>query len=145
MEPAFSATASAARPHTRGPRQGVGIRICVSTRERTSRTLLLRVVRRALPARGGTTRVSTGNANGRSAYVARNLTAVRDARQRGRLARALRASVPASVFEELEAAAMACEQAATSLGAADAFGRDSPLTPVDELASPALAHDVDWL
>lgn len=113
------------------------------TRERTARSLMLRVVRQPPPA---DPEICTDRrANGRSAYVSRSLDAVREARRRKKLSFALRTEVPTSIYDQLEAAVKLDECAATSLAAADAFGRTSPLPPVGEVAEPALVHDAIWM
>ncbi len=125
-----------------GPRQGVNVRRCVSTRELTARPLLLRVVRRPPPAKP---RITTDpKHNGRSVYVSRSVEAVQEARRRRKLSASLRADVPPILYDQLEREALACETSATSLGAADAFARAQPLAPVDEVVEGVWQHDSVW-
>jgi len=103
---------------------------------------MFRVVRQPPPAHP---EVSTHRrANGRSAYVSRSIDAVREARRRKKLSFALRTEVPSSIYDQLEVAAQHDERAASSLAAADAFGRTSPLPAVGEVAEPALHDDAVW-
>lgn len=142
--PAMAFVGAVAR--LRGPRQGANVRVCVSTRERICRSLLIRVVRRALPSNVRGSAVVIGAGVGRSAYVGCDIASVRDARTRGKLGRSLRTQVPREVFEELERVALANEALSTSLSAADAFARDAPNSAVDEVAAPLCgSHNDQWL
>jgi uncharacterized protein len=81
------------------------MRVCVVTRERVHRSLLWRVVRVA-PGE-----VSLDVGQGRSAYVTRTLDAVRAARKKNRIGRALRTKVEREVYDELERRALELLQA----------------------------------
>jgi predicted RNA-binding protein YlxR (DUF448 family) len=75
------------------------VRTCVACRQEAGKRELVRVVRDP-----GTIEVRldpTGRAPGRGAYLHRSTECVEGARRRGALSRALKAEVPASVWEAL--------------------------------------------
>lgn len=140
--PAFASSATARV--RRGPRQGVGIRICVTSRERMHRELLLRVVRLARPSNASSPTVHVGKGDGRAAYVSARVEAVQAARRKNRLAKALRAAVPSSIYDELEMLA-GKRELICGMGYADAFGLDGPEMPVSEVTRPiGLEEDAIW-
>ena len=73
-------------------------RSCVGCGEESPKRELLRVVR---TPEGGVKYDPTGKANGRGAYVCRDHECVQAARKKKALARALKAEVPDSVYDEL--------------------------------------------
>ena len=77
------------------------MRRCVATGEQLPKKELLRVVRTP----EGTVAVDlTGKANGRGAYLKKDITAVATARKNKALERALEVSVPEEFWAELEKA-----------------------------------------
>jgi uncharacterized protein len=87
--------AAVPKKKNRGPRQGQNMRACVSTRRRLHRDNMWRVVR---IAKG---KVALDHGQGRSAYVSHSLEAVLEARKKNRIGRALRATVPDVIYDEL--------------------------------------------
>ena len=75
-------------------------RRCVSCRAARPRSELLRVLRRP---DGAVALIRGGHADGRSAYICRERRCIAGAVEGPRLARALRAPIPAGVLAELEA------------------------------------------
>lgn len=131
----------------RGPRQGKHVRLCAATRDTTHRNLLLRVFRAARPAAGlGASEplVRVGGGQGRAAYVSARVDAVRSLRRKNRLAKALRAPVPSSIYDALEALARDCERD-PGRAAADAFCLAGPDAPADEVTMPVGDVDAEWL
>ena len=77
----------------------VPLRTCVITREKFPKAELVRVVK------DNTDNVfidETGKANGRGAYIKRDLEVVKKARLSKQLDRHLEISIPSSVYDELE-------------------------------------------
>ena len=91
------------------------VRSCVACRSSGGKTGFIRIVRGA----DGVVRIDpTGKAPGRGAYVCRSVRCVAAAAKGKRLDRALRAAVPAAVYDELmlgsEVAAKAEDQQQTA-------------------------------
>lgn len=80
------------------------MRLCVVTRQRLPRRQLWRVVR------GRDRLVSLDVGQGRSAYVSRQVTAVRAARKKDRLGKALKCQVGKGIYDELETRALRLEK-----------------------------------
>ena len=83
-------------------RRAVPTRSCVSCRTSREKRELLRVVR--MPD-GAVRYDATGRANGRGAYVCRDEACITGAAGRGGLGRALEATIPAELADELLTAA----------------------------------------
>jgi predicted RNA-binding protein YlxR (DUF448 family) len=79
----------------------IPLRRCVATGEQLPKKDLLRIVRTP----EGTLAVdTTGKANGRGAYLKKDLEAVAKAKKTGALARALETKIPDEFWAEIEAA-----------------------------------------
>lgn len=82
----------------------VPVRTCVACRSAGDKRALLRVVR---APDGCVSYDASGKANGRGSYVCANVDCIALARKKGSLGRALKSSLPDSLFEDLVAAARA--------------------------------------
>ncbi len=74
-------------------------RTCVITKEKTLKKDLLRVVR---DKEGNVTVDITGKANGRGAYLKKDLAVIKKARETKALERILEVSIPETIYEEME-------------------------------------------
>lgn len=77
----------------------IPMRTCVVTREKYPKKELIRVVRDNL---GNVTVDVTGKANGRGAYLKKDVETVQMARQTKALERYLEVLIPEAIYEELE-------------------------------------------
>lgn len=77
----------------------IPMRTCVVTKEKCMKKDLIRVVRDNL---GNVTVDLTGKANGRGAYLKKNLEVVSQARKTKVLERYLEVLIPEEIYEELE-------------------------------------------
>lgn len=77
----------------------IPMRTCVITKEKYPKKELIRVVRDNL---GNVTVDLGGKANGRGAYLKRDLSVVEKARQTKALERYLEVLIPEAIYEELE-------------------------------------------
>ena len=77
----------------------IPMRTCVVTKEKCMKKDLIRVVRDNL---GNVTVDLTGKANGRGAYLKKNLEVVSQARKTKVLERYLEVLIPEKIYEELE-------------------------------------------
>lgn len=82
----------------------VPVRTCVACRAAGDKRTLLRVVR---APDGRVSYDASGKANGRGSYVCASVDCLALARKKGSFARALKCSVPDSLFDELTVAALA--------------------------------------
>lgn len=78
----------------------IPMRSCVVTGEKCEKRSLVRVVR---DNNGNVSVDLTGKANGRGAYLKKDIEVIKKAKQNKILDRRLEAEVPASIYEELEA------------------------------------------
>jgi len=76
------------------------MRKCVGCQEIFAKKTLLRVV---LTPDGDITLDATGKRNGRGAYLCDNVSCLKQAQKRKSLERALKVSIPAALFEHLQA------------------------------------------
>ena len=76
------------------------VRTCIACRQEALKPALVRLVRNAA---GAAAVDPTGHAPGRGAYLHRDAECLENARRRRQLERALKASVPASLWAELQA------------------------------------------
>lgn len=77
----------------------IPLRSCVITREKLPKKELIRIVR---DTNGDVTVDLTGKANGRGAYLKKDLGVIKKARLSKQLNRHLEANVPDSIYDELE-------------------------------------------
>lgn len=77
----------------------IPLRTCVITREKCPKGELVRVVK---DNAGSVFVDTTGKANGRGAYLKRDIAVIKKARLSKQLDRHLEISVPSSVYDELE-------------------------------------------
>ncbi len=89
----------------------VPVRTCVACRSAGDKRSLLRVVR---APDGCVSYDVSGKANGRGSYVCASVECIALARKKGSFARALRCSVPDSLFDALVLAARAIEDTKTA-------------------------------
>ena len=75
------------------------MRTCVVTREKTHKMNLIRVVR---TPEGNVIVDPTGKANGKGAYLTKELEVIKKAEKNKILDRVLESDVPASIYEELK-------------------------------------------
>jgi len=75
------------------------MRMCVVTREKTHKMNLIRVVR---TPEGNIIVDQTGKANGKGAYLTKDLEVINKAEKNKILDRVLESDVPASIYEELK-------------------------------------------
>ena len=75
------------------------MRTCVVTREKTHKMNLIRVVR---TPEGNVVVDPTGKANGKGAYLTKDLEVINKAQKNKILDRALESEVPSSIYEELK-------------------------------------------
>ena len=84
----------------------VPMRMCVGCREMKPKVELIRVVK---PQEGDASIDRTGKAQGRGAYVCRDIECLRKARKSRALERALEAQIDEAVFAQLEAQIVALQ------------------------------------
>ncbi len=77
----------------------IPMRRCVATNESLPKKELLRIVRNK---EGQVTVDTTGKANGKGAYLKRDLEALKIAKAKNALGRALEVSIPEEVYQEIE-------------------------------------------
>ena len=77
----------------------IPVRTCVVTKEALPKKELLRVVR---TPEGTVVVDETGKANGRGAYLKRDLTVIEKAKKSGILNKKLEVEIPDSIYEELK-------------------------------------------
>ena len=87
----------------------VPMRMCVGCREMKPKVELIRVVK---PQEGDAGIDRTGKAQGRGAYVCRDIECLRKARKSRALERALEAQIDEAVFAQLEAQIVALQDEA---------------------------------
>lgn len=75
------------------------MRTCVVTREKTHKMNLIRVVR---TPEGSVSVDPTGKANGKGAYLTKDLEVIKKCEKNKILDKALEVDVPASIYEELK-------------------------------------------
>lgn len=99
----------------------VPIRSCVVCRQTSDKKTLLRVVRAPEKDGGAVAADPTGRANGRGAYICASLPCIEKAVKQKRFERALSASVPTTLTDDLKAlAAKIVETNPTETGSAEA-------------------------
>ena len=77
----------------------IPMRRCVATNESLPKKELLRIVRNK---EGQVTVDTTGKANGKGAYLKKDLEALKIAKTKNALGRALEISIPEEVYQEIE-------------------------------------------